>query len=77
MYRLRGAHHEPLHEPRVCRHCWAACRNTPQEGRRWCADCERAAADCGDPRVICWLDGLTEPPTTPEELIDNLTGSDR
>ena len=73
MSRLRGAHHEPLHEPRACRRCWAVCRNTPQEGRRWCADCERAAADCGDPRVICWLDDLTEPPTTPEELIDNLT----
>lgn len=75
MYRLRDDHHDPVHEPKACRHCWARCRNAPQEGLQWCAECERAAAESGDLQVVAWLDDLTEPPTTPEELVDNLMGA--
>mgnify|MGYP000949551650 CR=1 FL=1 len=75
MYRLREGHHDPVHEPATCRRCWAACRDTPQEGRSWCARCEAAAAASGNLWVVAHLDDLTEPPTTPDELVDYLTGA--
>ena len=75
MYRLRPDHHVPVHEPRACCHCWASCRNLAQEGAQWCAECEAAAAGSDDLRVVVWLDDLTEPPTTPDELVDHLMGA--
>ena len=62
MYRLRDDHHDPVHEPKACRYCWARCRNAPQEGLQWCAECERAAAESGEPKdqVTGILDAVDE-----------------
>lgn len=73
MYRLRDGHHDPVHEPKACRRCWASCRQEPAEGHQWCAECEHAAATCGDLRVVAWLDDLTQPTVTGQDLVDYLS----
>ena len=75
MYRLSPDHHEPIHEPARCCTCWRTCRNTCDPGRSWCQDCEAAAANSGDTRVLAWLDEMTAPPTSADELINDLRGA--
>ena len=72
MYRLQAGHHDPVHEPRSCTHCWGTCRQEAPAGRDWCSECEQAAASSGDLRVVAWLEDLTQGPVSGQTLVDDL-----